>query len=605
MTVEPTQSPDDGQATERQLTMLIEASSTLLTAFQSADVVDRILMLARRFIDADAYSVWRRAASSGIWSMVASEGISGDYARSLSDTFNDADILPAAPVVIEKREDAPFRADRTEAWTREGIASLITVPLRIRGELSGTIVFYYRTPHRFSNLETRVAAALGNLAAAALQTSELYQREIALRQLAQAEERKANFLAEAGQLLSSSLDYEATLTSVVDLAVPRVADLASISILEPTGQVRRVAAKHRDPEKMKLADEYGRRFPSRDNDATAVAMRSGKSVLVAEISPYLLEQNARDADHLQFMKELGLTSLIIAPLMAGTRTFGYLTFVSTESGRRYTVADQSLAEELARRAATAIDNARLYEESNIARSALERTNAELQRSNEDLNQFAFSVSHDLKGPLRMVAIYSQMLKRKYESHLDADGREYLGHILHGVQRMDILLHDLLAYTKTMDDRPDGEPEPIDLGSVAQKVLASLQPLIAETNAHVSIHALPTLRVQPSHFWQLLQNLLENALKYRGENAPEIEVGACPCDASWSLYVRDNGIGVPPEFAGEIFGLFKRLHSNDRYEGTGLGLAICQRIVERYHGRIWVESDGATGSKFCFTLPAAQ
>ena len=605
MVLEQAPVPDGIQATERQLAMLIEASSALMSGFRAPDVLDRILALARQFIDADAYSVWRRTAQSRSWQMVASEGLSSAYASFVSDEFNELQRLPTDPVVIERLDDAPFRNNRREAWTREGIASLITVPLQIHGEKTGTIVFYYRKHHRFTALETRVAAALGNLAAAALQTSELYQRETELRQLAQIEERKATFLAEAGQLLSSSLDYEATLTAVVDLAVPKFADWASIYILEPTGEVRRVSVKHFDPQKSTVADEYARRFPPRDTDLSAIAMRSGKSVLIEEISPRMLEEGARDAEHLHFVRELGLKSVIVAPLMAGTRTFGYLSFVSAESGRRYTVADQALAEELARRAATAIDNARLYQESKLAREALERNNAELQRLNEDLNQFAFSASHDLKEPLRMVAIYSQMLQRKYESNLDGDARECLAHILRGVKRIDTLLHDLLAYTKTMDAKPDIDPEPIDLNIVARKVLANLGPLVSQTEACVILEELPSLRIQEIHFWQLLQNLLENALKYYGDHQPEITVGAALNDAIWTFWVKDNGIGVPPAFAQQIFGLFKRLHSSDKYEGSGLGLAICQRIVERYGGRIWVESDGVKGSKFLFTLPAGQ
>ena len=537
--------------------------------------------------------------------MVAGEGLSSDYARSVSDEFNELQRLPTEPVIIERLDDAPFRNHRREEWKREGIASLITVPLRIHEGNTGTIVFYYRTHHRFTALETRVAAALGNLAAAAIQTSELYQRETELRQLAQAEERKANFLAEAGQLLASSLDYEATLTAVVDLAVPKFADWASIYILEPTGEVRRVSVKHFDPQKSKLADEYARRFPPRDTDLSAVAMRSGKSVLIEEISPRMLEEGARDAEHLHFVRELGLKSVIVAPLMAGTRSFGYLSFVSAESGRCYTVADQALADELARRAATAIDNARLYQDSKLARQALERSNAELRRLNEDLNQFAFSASHDLKEPLRVVAIYSQMLERKHESSLDSDARECLANILRGVRRMDTLLHDLLAYTKTMDARPEIDPEPVDLNTVARKVVANLGPLVSESGACVTIEVLPSLRIQEIHFWQLLQNLLENALKYRSQHQPEIIIGAALNGDIWTFWVKDNGIGVPAEFSEQIFGLFKRLHSSDKYEGTGLGLAICQRIVERYDGRIWVESDGMNGSKFLFTLPVAQ
>jgi signal transduction histidine kinase len=586
--------------------MLIEASSALMSAPGSPDVLGRILALAKRFIDADAYSVWRRDTEGLSWRIVASEGISINYGRTVIDDYGDAIALQTEPVVIEALEDAPFRNDRLSAWKREGIASLITVPLNIHGEVTGTIVFYYRSPHKFTELETRVAAALGNLAGAALGTADLYRRETELRRLAQAEERKAIFLAEAGQLLSSSLDVEATLTAMVDLAVPGFADWASIYILEPSGEVRRLAVKHSDPEKTKLANEYARKYPPDERDARSMAMREKKSILIEHVSEKMLAETVRDSEQTDFIRQLGVNSVIVAPLVAGARVFGCLNFVMAESGRRYTTADQTLADDLARRAAAAISNARLFQESKEARDALERTNTELVRLNADLNQFAYSASHDLREPLRMIAIYTQMLERRYKAELGPDAAQYIRYIVRGVERMDILLRDLLAYTMTLDATPVAKPELLDLNDVAKRVLTTLEHLISQTGARVIVRELPKLRIEETHAWQLLKNLLENALKYRSEEAPQIEIGFTKsADGVQTIWVQDNGIGIDPRYADQIFGLFKRLHSSEAYEGTGLGLAICQKIVERYGGRIWVESDGVRGSTFYFTLPAAQ
>src|SRR5581483_4097574 len=196
------------KAIERQLTLLIEASSTLLATPESANVLRTILDLAKRFVEADAYSVWRKADDSTAWQIAAMEGLSANFTSGLTDSYGDARNLPTEPLVIEDTEHPPFIQDRAEAYKAEGIRSLITVPLRIHGEIKGTIVFYYRSRHRSTELELRVAAALGNLAAAALGTADLYDRETRLRRQAEAEERRATFLAEASQLLSSSLNYE-------------------------------------------------------------------------------------------------------------------------------------------------------------------------------------------------------------------------------------------------------------------------------------------------------------------------------------------------------------------------------------------------------------
>jgi PAS domain S-box-containing protein len=589
------------RAVERQLTLLIEASGTLLASPESADVLRTILDLAKRFIDADAYSVWRKAENSDTWQIAAMEGLSEKYNQRITQHSREGQELPAEPVVIEDVENVPLVRDRIEAYKAEGIRSLITVPLRIHGEIAGTLVFYYRSPHRFTELETRVAAALGNLAAAALGTADLYNRETRLRHLAESEERRASFLAEASQALSSSLEYEKTLTSVVDLAVPAFADWASVDILEPSGEVRRVSVKHTDPAKVALAYDYRGRFPTTEDSAERVAIRTGKSILAEDIPDALLVERLTNPEQLQFIRELGLRSVIIAPLLASGRSFGVLTFVTAESGRQYTRADLALAEELARRAATAVDNARLFTESKNAQENLRRSNAELRRVNEDLNQFAYSASHDLQEPLRMMAVFSQMLERKYQGQLDARAHKYINFMVEGAKRMELLLKDLLAYTQSIHFAPQ-EITLIDANPVFESALSNLDAAIRESGADVTCGPLPYLYVHEIHLLQLFQNVIGNAIKYRTETRPVIQVTSEREGAEWKICVTDNGIGIAPEYRDQIFGLFKRLHSREEYEGTGIGLAICQKIVQHYGGRIWVESEEGKGSTFCFTLP---
>ena len=231
---------------------------------------------------------------------------------------------------------------------------------------------------------------------------------------------------------------------------------------------------------------------------------------------------------------------------------------------------------------------------------LRRSNAELQRLNEDLNQFAHSASHDLQEPLRMMAIHSQLLERKYKGQLDAQADQYIQHIIQGAQRMDMLLRDLLVYTQAIHISPENV-HPVDGNAIVAKALCNLSAAIDESGAKVTYGDLPALKMREVHLLQLFQNLIGNAIKYRSEEIPCIEIGAEENGSHCNIYVRDNGIGIPSEYKDQIFRVFKRLHNSEKYAGTGIGLAICQRIVERYGGQIWVDSEANKGSIFRFSV----
>ena len=269
----------------------------------------------------------------------------------------------------------------------------------------------------------------------------------------------------------------------------------------------------------------------------------------------------------------------------------------------FTEQHEQLAQGIAAQAAIAMDNARLFTEARRAHEALEQSNAELRRANEDLNQFAYSASHDLQEPLRMVAIYSQILQRKYAPKLDSQAVEYLGFAIQGARKMESLIKDLLAYTQAAGGTLD-EISPVRASDVVNQALENLRGTMEENEAVVECAELPVLLVKQVHLLQLFQNLIGNAIKYRGQEKPKINVWAERSGGMWLLGVRDNGIGIEPQYVQQIFGIFKRLHgSGGKYEGTGIGLAICQKIVERYRGKIWVESEGeGRGSTFWFTLP---
>lgn len=226
--------------------------------------------------------------------------------------------------------------------------------------------------------------------------------------------------------------------------------------------------------------------------------------------------------------------------------------------------------------------------------------AELARSNADLQQFAYVASHDLKEPLRMVTSYLQLLERRCRGKLDADGEQFIRFALEGAARMELLLSDLLAYSRVSG----GETAlaPVDMGEALDQALSNLRPAIADAGAVVSSAPLPIVIANQSRMVQLLQNLVGNAVKFRGPEPPRVQVRAERNGAEWVFAVRDNGIGIEQEHRQRVFQMFERLHARGQYPGNGIGLAIARRIVERLGGRIWVESQVGKGSIFYFTVP---
>jgi PAS domain S-box-containing protein len=224
----------------------------------------------------------------------------------------------------------------------------------------------------------------------------------------------------------------------------------------------------------------------------------------------------------------------------------------------------------------------------------------LARSNKELEQFAYVASHDLREPLRMVTLFSQLLEERYQGKLDADAREFIHYIVEGGTRMNDLVNDLLEYSRVSSRaRPF---LPTDMNAVVEDVIRDLAVGICESGAVVHVDDLPVVLADRSQMRQVFLNLLANAIKFRGENVPRISVGAKWKDNEWVFSVRDNGIGINPLYSQKIFDIFQRLHSREKYPGTGIGLAICRRIVERHGGRIWVESIEGEGSTFSFTIP---
>lgn len=231
---------------------------------------------------------------------------------------------------------------------------------------------------------------------------------------------------------------------------------------------------------------------------------------------------------------------------------------------------------------------------------LEQMNTDLKRSNADLEQFAYVASHDLQEPLRMVASYTQLLAKRYQGRLDKDADEFIGFAVDGAKRMQVLVSGLLAFSRV---GPRGQHFQQSNGEqIIDTALTNLQITTKESGAVISRDPMPAIVVDITQFAQLFQNLISNAIKYRGEGPLQIHIGVQSRDGEWLFSVRDNGIGIDPQFHERIFIIFQRLHGTDKYSGTGIGLALCKKIVEGHGGRIWVDSTPMEGSTFYFTLP---
>ncbi|MEM9484797.1 MAG: ATP-binding protein [Cyanobacteria bacterium P01_F01_bin.116] len=230
----------------------------------------------------------------------------------------------------------------------------------------------------------------------------------------------------------------------------------------------------------------------------------------------------------------------------------------------------------------------------------QRAEAELQRSNAELEQFAYVASHDLREPLRMVTSFTQLLAQRYSDQLDDEANTIINFAVDGASRMQALIDDLLTFSRV---GTQGNPfELVDCGKALEVTLSNLQILVRETQASITIGSLPEVMADPAQLVQLFQNLISNALKYRSKRPLTVEIGAESQENQWLIWVRDNGIGMKPKYAERIFLIFQRLHTRQQYSGTGIGLAICKKIVERHGGRIWVESELDQGATFYLTIP---
>jgi signal transduction histidine kinase/CheY-like chemotaxis protein len=389
------------------------------------------------------------------------------------------------------------------------------------------------------------------------------------------------------------VDFDSTLQKVASLAVPSFADWATVDMAEADGTLRRVAVAHADPAKVELAHELHRRFPPDPAAPQGVwnVLRTGRAEIVPEITDELLSQSTRDADLLRIVRQLGLKSYIGVPLKVRGKPLGVITFVAAESGRRYDEADLATAQDLADRAAIAVENAQLYRE--------------LRDADRRKDEFLATLAHELRNPLAPIRNGLQVLRLSgKETGVAADARSMMERQLSQMVR---LVDDLLDVSRISRNKLDLKRQRVALAAVVHSAVETSRPLVEQAR-HTLAVALPPdpvdLDADLVRLAQVFSNLLNNAAKY-SERGGHISLTVDPRGGEAVVTVKDGGVGIPPHMLPKIFDLFTQVdRSLERSQGgLGIGLTLVRRLVEMHGGSVEARSEGhGLGSEFAVRLP---
>ena len=487
--------------------------------------------------------------------------------------------------------------------------SYICVPLVARDQAYGALSLVMSDSGRqYTQADLELAVELGQRAATAIDNARHYTAEQTARS-------RAAFLSEASSLLASSLDYETTLGAVARSVVPNLADWCSVEIVEGdvsgNPSLRQLVVVHVDPAKAEWAKRLRDRYPSRldDPDGVANAIRTGQPELYSHVSDEMLTRRARDAEHLAILRQLGLSSLIIAPLVSRGRTLGAMTFAAAESGRHYTADDLSLAVELARRAATAVDNAQLYAAERATREEAEVARAAAEDANRAKTEFLSLMSHELRTPLNAIGGYAELIGLGIRGPVTPEQREDLQRIQASQKALLSLINEVLNYGRGESGAIGyrvGNVPVVEIARAAEALVAPqarAKELVLEPSQCRPVSL--TARADRAKVQQILLNVLSNAVKFT-EPGGHVQVRCSGAGDRVQIQVRDTGIGIPAERLSTIFE--PSVHGgralNRSTERTGLGLAISRHLARGMGGDLTAESRVGGGSTITLTLPRA-
>jgi PAS domain S-box-containing protein len=501
--------------------------------------------------------------------------------------------FPEAAVVAFARD-----AEQLRLLRQVGPRSYLCVPLVARGRAFGALTLVYAdSGRRYAAADVELADELARRASTAVDNARLYAAEQAARRAAEDARRRATFLAEASARLASSLDYRTTLHTVVQLAVPTLADWCFVEMLEDDGCIRPLAVAHLDPAKVAHAEEVLRRYPV-DPAApfgTALVLRTGEPSLAPVIPPETLDAVARDEEHRRILHAIGFRSHVSVPLTVRGRPVGVLSLVAAESGRTYDHEDLTLALDVAHRASAAIENARLY--------------TEAQAANRAKGDFLATMSHELRTPINATIGYVELLEFGLRGPLTEEQRHDLERIKRSQQHLLGVITNILNFSRIEAGQVGYALADVPVDEVLAEARAMIEPQTrARALDYAQVPAGPTLRVRADRekLRQVLLNLLSNAVKFSAPGG-RVDVWADRAGDGVGIHVRDTGVGIPAEKRAAVFEPFVQLDQTltRTVEGTGLGLAISRDLARGMGGELTVErSAPGEGTTMLLTLPRA-
>lgn len=402
------------------------------------------------------------------------------------------------------------------------------------------------------------------------------------------------FLAEASKILSSSLNYETTLQNVAKLAVPQIADWCLIGIINKDNIYEHIAVSHKDTKMVKWATAVGKEYPPDMNSSTGLAkvLRTGKAELYPLITDDMMKMTARDKKHFKLLKQLGMTSVMMVPLHAQQKPIGVITFITSETKRRFTKEDLSFAEELAHRASIAIENAALYKNAQDAITLRD--------------DFISVASHELKTPVTSVKIFTQVMQKYAQINGDEKAIQNLDKMDKQINKLTDLIYNLLDISKIQTGRLEYTMRDFSFDTMLAEATETMQHMTSKHQLIVKGKANTMVYGDGDRISQVVSNLISNAVKY-SPAADKVVIKVAADNEKVHVAVKDSGIGMSKEHLTKVFGRFYRVSgaTDKTFPGLGIGLYISHEIINRHDGKLWVESKEGKGSTFHFTLPIHQ